>query len=224
MYKFILNSISGKFIQTRKNNKATVIYVDSDKDERLKVAEEADMVAGGMFHPFIASLITAHTRARIHQVEHTFDTIHTATDGVYTQQRPTARQLREINRAADPKTGLGAVVEEGKGDLLLFRNKTYVLYSDEPPPGPDPLKSRSFADKYIVKYALHGFAGTVFDIERLAARGKRKYTTTRVNRLRASVKSGATPNEFRKQEYTLQVSSNLPVHPALFSHAKKGKK
>lgn len=222
MYKFILNSISGKFIQTRKNNMATVVYVDSDKDDRLKVAEEADMIAGGMFHPFIASLITAHTRARIHQVEHTFDAIHTATDGIYTQQRPTARQLKTINAAAEPKTGLGSVVEEGKGDLLLFRNKTYVLYADAGTAEGTP--SQAFADKVIVKYALHGFAGTVFDIERLAAHGTRHYTTKRVNRLRASVKSGATPNEFRTQAYTLQVPARLPVHPAKFSHAKRGRK
>lgn len=217
MYKFILNSISGKFIQTRKNNKATVIYVDSDKDTNLKVAEEADMVAGGMFHPFIASLITAHTRARIHQLEHKFEAIHTATDGIYTQHRIDPKKI-----AKEFGTGLGSLAIEGQGDLLLFRNKTYVLYSDDP--AASDLKSRSFADKYIVKYALHGFAGTVFDIERLAAHGKRQYTTTRVNRLRASVKSGATPNEFRKQSYTLKVSANLPVHPALFSHAKKGSK
>lgn len=215
MYKFILNSISGKFIQTRKNNKATVIYVDSDKDSSLKVAEEADMVAGGMFHPFIAAQITAHTRARIHQLEHEYEAIHTATDGIYTQQRVNEKKLG---------SGLGSLAVEGRGDLLLFRNKTYVLYSDDPPNVSDPLKSRAFADKYIVKYALHGFAGTVFDIEQLAARGKRHYTTTRVNRLRASIKSGATPNEFRKQSYTLKVSAKLPVHPALFSHAKKGSK
>lgn len=213
MYKFILNSISGKFIQTRKSNKATVIYVDSDKDESLKVAEEADMIAGGMFHPFIAAQITAHTRARIHQLEHEYEAIHTATDGIYTQQRVNPKKLGAV--------GLGSLAIEGQGDLLLFRNKTYVLYADKDS-GVEGTPSQSFADKTIVKYALHGFAGSVFDIERLAARGKRKYTTTRVNRLRASVKSGATPNEFRKQSYTLQVSAKLPVHPALFSHAKKG--
>lgn len=213
MYKFVLNSISGKFIQTRKNNKASVIYVDSDVDSKLKVAEEADMVAGGMFHPFIASLITAHTRARIHQLEHKYEAIHTATDGIYTQQRVSTKGLG---------TGLGSLAIEGQGDLLLFRNKTYVLYGDAGKVEGTP--SQTFADKVIIKYALHGFAGTVFDIERLAAHGQRHYTTKRVNRLRASVKSGATPNEFRQQSYTLKVSAYLPVHPAKFSHAKRGSK
>ncbi len=213
MYKFILNSISGKFIQTRKSNKATVIYADNGaKDADLKVAEEADMIAGGMFHPFIAAQITAHTRARIHQLEHKYEAIHTATDGIYTQQRVNPKSLG---------TGLGSLAIEGQGDLLLLRNKTYVLYGDK---GTEGQQSQSFKDKVILKYALHGFAGNVFDLERLAAHGGRKYTTKRVNRLRASVKSGKTPNEFRDQSYILKVDTRLPVYPALFSHAKKGAK
>jgi hypothetical protein len=212
MYKFILNSISGKFIQTRKNNKATVIYVDSEHDKNLKVAEEADMVAGGMFHPFIAAQITAHTRARIHQLEHQYEAIHTATDGIYTQHSVSEKNLG---------SGLGSLAVEGRGDLLLFRNKTYVLYGDAG--SAEGIPSKSFDKKVILKYALHGFAGTVYDIERLAAHGTRRYETTRVNRLRASIKSGATPNEFRRQSYVLKVDSKLPVHKAL-SHAKKGVK
>lgn len=208
MYKFILNSISGKFIQTRKNNKATVVYVDSDKDVSLKVAEEADMVAGGMFHPFIASLITAHTRARIHQLEHEYETLHTATDGIYTQKKPKGN-LGE---------GLGSVTVEGRGDLLLLRNKTYILYGAEG--NTDGAPSKAFEGKTILKYALHGFAGSVFDLENLVARGTRMYVAKRVNRLRASVKSGATPNEFRNQPYFLKVGTRLPIYPA-FSHAKR---
>jgi len=207
MYKFILNSISGKFIQTRKNNKSTVVYVDSDNDADLKVSEEADMVAGGMFHPFIAAQITAHTRARIHRLEHEYEAIHTATDGIYTQH-PNAKGDGE---------GLGSLVVEGRGDLLMVRNKTYILYGAPPDAG---TPSRVYAGKVIQKCALHGFAGSVFDLETMVATGARKYTAKRVNRLRAAVKSGATPNEFRNQEYRLNVGVNLPVHPAAFSHAK----
>lgn len=214
MYKFILNSISGKFIQTRKNNKVTVIYVDSDEDAKLKVAEEADMVAGGMFHPFIAAQITAHTRARIHQLEHEYEAIHTATDGIYTQ-----KHIKD-----NFGSGLGSLAVEGRGDLLMLRNKTYILYGA---PGEEGQPSKSFDGKVILKYALHGFAGNVFDLESLAARGTRQYIAKRVNRLRASVKSGATPNEFRNQAYFLNANTRLPVHPALsakVSHAKKGAK
>lgn len=216
MYKFILNSISGKFIQTRKNNRDMVISVDHDNDSMLKVAEEADLIAGGMFHPFIAAQITAHTRARIHQIEHKYKTIHTATDGVYTQM------------TVDPKKdkfgkGLGSLTVEGRGDLLMLRNKTYVLYSDKPSDPDKPVKSQAFAGKYLVKYALHGFAGTVYDLEKLVATGTRMYMAKKVNRLRASVKSGATPNEFVDKVYALKVGRDLPIHPPL-SHAKLRRK
>lgn len=210
MYKFILNSISGKFIQTRKNNRASIINVDHDNTSMLKVAEEADMVAGGMFHPFIAALITAHTRARIHKVEHEYETIHTATDGVYTQHAVNTKKFG---------AGLGSLSIEGQGDLLLLRNKTYVLYGDEKAEG---VKSQAFAKKVIVKYALHGFAGTVYDLEKLVATGTRLYMSKKVNRLRASVKAGLTPNEFVDKTFALNVGRDLPVHPALnkVSHAK----
>lgn len=210
MYKFILNSISGKFIQTRKNNRSSVITVDDDNSSMLKVADEADLIAGGMFQPFIAALITAHTRARIHQIEHEYETIHTATDGVYTQHPVNAKKFG---------TGLGSLSIEGIGDLLMLRNKTYVLYSDKPGDPDKPVKSQAFKDKYLVKYALHGFQGTVFDLERMVATGTRLYMTKKVNRLRASVLSGETPNEFVDKTFSLKVSRNLPVHPPL-SHAK----
>jgi hypothetical protein len=212
MYKFILNSISGKFIQTRKNNRSSVITVDDDNTSMLKVADEADLIAGGMFQPFIAALITAHTRARIHQVEHEYKTIHTATDGVYTQYPVDVRKFGK---------GLGSLGVEGKGDLLLLRNKTYVLYGDKPNDPDKPVKSFAFKDKFIQKFALHGFAGTVYDLERMVATNTRTYLSKRVNRLRASVKSGATPNLFVEKAYTLKVGRHLPVHPPLkVSHAK----
>lgn len=211
MYKFILNSISGKFIQTRKNNKAQVINIDADNTSMLMAAEEADMVAGGMFHPFIAALITAHTRARIHKVEHEYETIHTATDGVYTQHRVDPKKLG--------KKGLGSLGIEGRGDLLMLRNKTYVLYSDKPDDPDKATKSSAFKGKYILKFALHGFQGSVFDLERMIATDTRVYMTKKVNRLRASVASGQTPNDFVDRTFYLKVERELPIHPPL-SHAK----
>lgn len=192
MYKFILNSISGKFIQTRKQEKVTFVDV-----ENMEVTDSSNLVAGGMFHPFIASLITAHTRARIHQLEHTYKALHTATDGIFTQQPIRMK----------PQTGLGALVNEAQGDLLLLRNKLYILYGDNPK---DPASS-VYPGKHIIKAALHGFAGSVADLEGLVATGQRSYEATRVNKLRSSLKRGATPNEFRQQAFKLNVGA-LPVH------------
>ena len=191
MYKFVLNSVSGKFIQTRKRQKVTHVDIDSGK-----VSDSGDLVAGGMFHPFIAQAITGHTRARIHRLEHRYKAIHTATDGIFTQ----ARDVK-----SEPK-GLGALVCEARGDLLLLRNKLYVLYSDD-----GKQASAVFKGKRVAKAALHGFAGTVADLERLVATNRRRYRATRVNRLRDSLKRGLTPNEFTVRDYVLKVGP-LPVH------------
>lgn len=201
MYKFILNSISGKFIQTRKRDKVT--YVDV---ENMDVTDSSDLVAGGMFHPFIASLITGHTRARIHQLEHKYEALHTATDGIFTQ--------KNLSRMRKEK-GLGAVVNEAHGTLCLLRNKLYILYGDGPSEDPEAKPdSAVYPRKHIIKAALHGFAGSVADLERLVATGGREYQTTRVNRLRTSLKRGLTPNEFRLQSYKLKVGRLVVKKPA----------
>lgn len=192
MYKFLLNSISGKFIQTRKQEKVTHVDIDGGQ-----VTDSSDLVAGGMFHPFIASLITGHTRAKIHRLEHQYEAMHTATDGIFTQKKITMK----------PQTGLGAVVNEAQGDLLLLRNKLYVLYGE----GQGEQMSSVYPGRHIVKAALHGFAGTVEDLERLVTTNTRTYSKSKPNRLRTSLKRGLTPNDFRQQEYKLHVG-DLPVH------------
>jgi len=193
MYKFILNSISGKFIQTRKKDRATHVDIDAET-----VTDSSDLVAGGMFHPFIASLITGHTRARIHQLEHKYEALHTATDGIFTRKKVSH---------AKPEKGLGAVVCEAQGDLLLLRNKLYILYGD----GEGKTPSAVFDGKHVIKAALHGFAGTVADLEKMVIHNRRNYEKSKPNRLRTSLKRGMTPNDFRLQAYTLRVG-DLPVN------------
>lgn len=188
MQKLVLNSVSGKFIQTRK--RGACAYTDIDAGVTVSASE---LVAGGMFHPFIASAITAHTRARIHRLEHRYKALHTATDGIMTQAR---------NAKAEGK-GIGALTIEAKAaTLLLLRNKCYVLYTKK---DKKTQPSYVFKGKHIRKYALHGFQGNVTDLERLVASGRRKYTVTRPNRLKESLKRKLTPNEFVKREYTLKI-------------------
>jgi hypothetical protein len=67
------------------------------------------------------------------------------------------------------------------------------------------MPSLVFKGKHILKYALHGFQGRVTDLERLIASNRRKYSVSRPNRLKESLKRGLTPNEFIKREYTLKV-------------------
>jgi DNA polymerase type B, organellar and viral. len=187
MQKLILNSVSGKFIQTRKRNSSA--YTDIDAGVTTTASE---LVAGGMFHPFIASDITAHTRARIHELEHKYEAIHTATDGILFR-----------GRGRSVGTGIGALTLEARdATLLLVRNKCYVLYAKK---DKKTQPSKVFRGKHIKKFALHGFQGTVTDLERLIATNRRKYNVNRPNRLKESLKRGLTPNEFVRREYTLKV-------------------
>jgi hypothetical protein len=187
-FKFTLNAISGKFIQTRK--RGTCAYTDIDADKTVNASE---LIAGGMFHPFIAAGITAHTRARIHRLEHQYKALHTATDGIFTQSRVNLKN----------SSALGALSLEAEGDLLLIRNKCYVLYTDKATP--DSYPSKAFEGKHIAKAAKHGFQGSVHDLERLIATGQRKYTVNRPHRLKEALKRGLTPNEFQRREYSLKV-------------------
>lgn len=203
MWKIILNALYGKFIQTRKTEK--VFYSDIDSGESL---DSSEVVAGGLFHPFIASATTAHTRAFIHQAEHQHKAIHTATDGLFTY----ARKARRVPMAAEK--GLGALeLEHTDKDLLLVRNKCYVLYGKKPdkPPREDtgPWPSKAFAGKWIYKAALHGFQGNKFDLERLVATNRRSYTVTRPNKLKESVRRGLQVNKFEEHPFTLKVGPIL---------------
>lgn len=188
MQKLVLNSISGKLIQTRKRGAASFTDIDAGV-----TTTAADLIAGGMFHPFIASGVTAHTRGRIHRLEHDVRAIHTATDGVMSR----AKNARPIG------SGLGAITCEARdATVLMIRNKCYVIYAKK---STKTTPSSVFKGKHILKYALHGFQGNVSQLEKLIATNRRKYEVSRPNRLKESLKRGLTPNKFVTRPYTLKV-------------------
>ena len=215
-YKFILNSLSGKFIQTRKRTLSAYIDVDSDR-----VTTAAELVAGGMFHPFIASAITAHTRARIHRLEHHYKAIHTATDSVFTFADPVkARRTRDPDLRVGGN-GLGSLEHEITGDLLLVRNKCYIIYAPD-----GSIESKAFAGKRIGKYALHGFQGTVNELEKMVATGRRKYTYTHANRLKESISRSLEVNDFVQRDGLLRVGpivvkASAPSHKPRQARSKR---
>ncbi len=179
-FKLMLNSLYGKLIQKRKRN--TGITWDAGRKKLL--SDPPEIVAGGLFHPFAASLLTGMVRARIYQLERKFQAMHTATDGVFTQQAP--RLAR--------RPGLGGLQREIRGTLALVRNKLYIFYGDKPTK--DSFPSRAFPGKHIIKYALHGFHSTVYTLEALIVTGERWYNMVKVNKLRESMRRGLLVNQF----------------------------
>jgi hypothetical protein len=190
-HKSILNAVSGKFIQTRKKTLKT--YVDTDSGD---VSSAAELVAGGMFHSFIAAAITAHTRARIHRLEHDYRALHTATDGFFTSHKP----KRDV--CLTTATKLGQLTCDAHGDLLLVRNKLYIMYERT---GKKP--SKVFPGRFVSKCALHGFQGDVHDLEMMIVSGERTYSVTKPNKLKTSIARGLTPNLFETRQMNLR---NVP--------------
>jgi hypothetical protein len=187
MYKILLNALTGKFIQTSPD----YTLVDG---QLVKINR-----AGGLYHPFIAGLITGHTRAHMHEVEHQYESLHTATDGIFAPGQ---------HRGANQKH-LGAVVSEGYGDLALLRNKLYIFYTNDPVPGTYP--SGVFADRHILKCARHGFQGRVIDLERMLISSERSYRVNKPVKLKTALKTGVDPNKFVISERQLRNIEPLKV-------------
>lgn len=118
----MLNALYGKFIERRQP-------IDCDYSIR-----------GPNYNPAIASLITGHTRAYMHQMEHDLNSIHSATDSVFTEG------------SMDTSKELGGVSCEGKGRLKLLRTKLYMFYDGK---------------GKMQKYALHGFHAPIAELEQI---------------------------------------------------------
>ncbi len=186
--KFTLNSLTGKLIQTKKGPAVTTI--DADTGE---ITTAADLEAGGLCHPFAAAFITAHTRASINIYEPRLDAIHTATDGLFHRLRGAHKKTKE----------LGGLNYEGSGDLLMFRNKLYVFYAPEG--SEEGFPSKTFAGRRILKFAKHGFQGSVYELEAMAATGRRSYEVTGPTKLKTSLRTGLQVNDFVPRSMQLRV-------------------
>src|SRR5262249_52613657 len=136
MYKLLLNALYGKLIQL------------VDKEEPMFVDRWTQ--AGSLFHPFWASMITGHCRARLHRLEHRYYALHASTDSILTRER-----------AIETGAGLGDLEIKAHGTLLVLRPRLYVIRG---------------ADGRVLKHAGHGFHGGVKDLLALIRRGGGPYT------------------------------------------------
>lgn len=196
--KLLLNSLYGKFIQTRVEEEP---YYDVQADELIT---DTTLRAGGLFNPFIAACITGHTRSRLCLLEHEHTAVHSATDGIIASKKNT--------RAIKLGTKLGDLSIEASGDALIVRPKLYIIYSDTTKlrqrDSNKLLKSevRRGERTYISKYALHGFRGRVGELEHMLKKGVTEYQYTHVVGLRESLKTKlGRANNFIQREGKLNV-------------------
>lgn len=190
-WKLLLNSLYGKFIQTRGVSVLSNLVYDMDDK---KLIEDSSIVASGLFNPFIATLITGHTRAYLHRLEHQYSALHSSTDGIMTLTKPVELP------------GLGGLSIEAFGDALILRNKLYIIYASLEAGDLENvkiIKSKVYAGKKIIKYALHGFHRDANTLELMWRDGIREYEYIKVNKLRESLRRNLQVNDFVTRPATL---------------------
>ena len=220
-YKIALNSLYGKLVGVVEDREI-VSLSDGDKDNveaRLDyrwdtalnryVKTKTENIAGQMYNPFIATLITGRVRALLYDLETKYEAIHSATDSIKT--------LKKIKAVP----GLGGWKEECHGRCWIFRNKLYLHFTDKNPVTHDFKGDGSECEtckldrakhiredgQSLVKYALHAYKGSVKDLfnnrRRLIRDGKMSYEYLHVIGLREGLRRRETPGNFVMRPETL---------------------
>ncbi len=183
IYKLLLNSLYGKFLQNIEED--TEIMAEAVMDEFGHFSKiKKTYKAGGLFNPFIGTLITGFVRAHLHKLEHKYESIHSSTDSIKT--------LQNINIEDLPK-GLGGLNAEITGDCIVLRNKLYLHFEGSK----KQCKFKNFIEKYGAKeavstcrpkkYALHGFHGKVDDLIKLIERKENEYDIRHIFRIKEAL-------------------------------------
>ena len=188
--KLLLNSLYGKFFQKvaigrtgtlRLHRDGSMEWTTTDPDQPY------DYVAGGLYHPPIASLITGFVRAKIHGLEHKYDAIMTSTDGLFATRPPDPTDIGDRLGSLDVTAGR----------LRIWRERLYIFDSHD---GEQ-------------KYALHGFRGKVGDLEAIPlAPGQYEYDAQQVITLALSTRrlNGVqyAPGTFARLPFMLDLSAH----------------
>lgn len=181
--KLFLNGLYGKFFQKVPIGKAATFDLQSGEWQIHDYRNGYDFIAGGLYHPPIASLITGFVRAKIHRLEHRYRAIMTSTDGIFGYQHPNATDVGEELGQLD--------YQEGR--LRVWRERLYIFdWVEDGRP------------RY--KAAYHGFRGKKADLERIPLlRGIFEYDATISMTLRMAQGRGIRPGTFVEKPYHVNI-------------------
>lgn len=189
-FKLLLNSLYGKWIQRNPVRRASYTYANG----KLDMLARQD-TAGGLYHPFIASLITGHTRARLHQAEHYFNAIESSTDSVKSRRFDNKSkslnemgvmqlQYKECSKCDDK--------EYTKFKGLFVRNRLNLLMCPK---------------EHIVKAALHGFWGKPEALLHMYKNQEYVYQVERMPLIREGIKQvGKNLFQMHSEERSINIS------------------
>ena len=182
--KLLLNSLYGKFFQKQGLGKVGTFDLDSLRWITTDPTNDYDYEAGGLYNPPIAALITGYVRAKIHRLEHKYESVMTSTDGLFGINSPDDNDIGK---------GLGELTAI-RGHLRIWRERLYIF------DGEDGKR----------KFALHGFHAGVTDLENIPlARGEYLYTGKQMITLKMSTRKERgikySPGQFTKLEYKLLI-------------------
>jgi hypothetical protein len=205
-YKLLLNSLYGKTYQALRlhgyDEEAELLW-DEDKG-RLK-KNRILYRAGGLYLPHVGAWITSMCRAKLHEDMHRYNAIDCATDSFKT--------LEEVPTG----TGLGELKFVAEGLLLMVRPKLYVMFSNEIA---EKVRSSGSLREYLksidisslwsrkdmVKYALHGFWGNVWQLLELYVDKSDEYFAQHMTKIRESIRQNKQPRVMETQQRHLRVN------------------
>lgn len=214
MAKLILNSLYGKLIQKVPSSSSSVFPMfDLNEDENGEFhPTNANMVpggyrAGGLYHPGLAALVTGNVRARIHAMEHKYQSLMTSTDGFLSLKEPDPSDI-------GPEIGK---LKVKAGNLSIWRERLYYFEPDERCAA--GCRKHPEGGEIHPVYALHGFRGTLSDLRKIPlAAGKYEYDGQLMVGLRDSLREHDgrrfKPGEFVQLPFTLDltnISSRSPI-------------
>jgi len=170
-YKTVLNSLYGKFIQNMDYSQPDNIDYKEINGEFIKIPKK--FIAGGLFNPLIATLITGFSRSHIFDYEVKYKSIHTATDSI---------MIKKPIKSSDK---IGEMKLEDRGDVIIFRGKCYIFFG-----------------KKEIKFARHGFYGSASDLIKLFLNKSNQYEAERFINIKEALKcKDRKPAEFQNLSY-----------------------